>query len=450
VRTHTLVGRLVLTQQILTVVLIAAFAGLTLWISSRTLARQETADLTDVAQRLVARLEHELDDEGTLERATAGVMEDEVPTGVWVDVFDSFGHRVNEGGAGGRRPEPRDTRSMRVPLSRGGFVVFSVSTRPRRDSVAALAWALLIASVLLLSIAPLATRFTARHELLPLSRLTSKIAEVSDMGALKPLTSAEDPAEIVTLSSAFDRLVGRLAGMLRAEGHFTRDAAHELRTPLTVMSGEIELALSSGSLPDSLRHGLQSACEQARAMSALVEALLLLRRADLATSESPVELPVLDLGALAREVADEAQRLEPSRYSDLQMTITHGVRVRGDRALIAAAIRNLLGNGFKFTRPGEPIRLSVFASPEGASLVVEDGGPGIPPEDQCRIFDPFFRSAEARAHQDGLGLGLPIVERIARAHGGALTLSTSTLGGARFELRIPRSSTGSQGASPDA
>jgi two-component system OmpR family sensor kinase len=70
-------------------------------------------------------------------------------------------------------------------------------------------------------------------------------------------------------------------------------------------------------------------------------------------------------------------------------------------------------------------------------VVVEDGGRGIAAEDRDRIFDPFFRGAEARASHDGFGLGLPILRRVARAHGGDVAVSASALGGARFELRLP-------------
>jgi two-component system OmpR family sensor kinase len=70
-------------------------------------------------------------------------------------------------------------------------------------------------------------------------------------------------------------------------------------------------------------------------------------------------------------------------------------------------------------------------------VVVEDGGPGIAPEERERIFDPFYRGSEARARHEGFGLGLPILRRVARAHGGDVNVSASPLGGARFELSLP-------------
>jgi signal transduction histidine kinase len=273
--------------------------------------------------------------------------------------------------------------------------------------------------------------------LAPLSRLAAQADLTAVQAAHRELTVPTDPAEIVTLSVAFDRLLAQVHLMLRAEQNFSQDAAHELRTPLTVLSGELEMALSDPALPARHRHGLERAAEQARAMSDLVEALLVLRRADSASSEAPADFVLVDLRGLVRDVVAELRNRELVRGADFEVAAADEVLVLGNATLLTAALRNLLTNAFKFTAPGQPVRASISAGPDRATVVVEDGGSGISPADRERIFDPFFRGGEARAARDGVGLGLPIILRVARAHRGEVFVSASSLGGARFELRLP-------------
>ena len=434
---RSLLFRLTLLQQGLAVILLTAFATLAIGISAGTLARQESRFLADAARQMAIGLEREWHEEGDLARAAAATFEESMPPGVWVDVFDEHGRRVSSAGGAVRRPAPAETHALRVGLARGAWLVASVSTRPRRDAVSALFWALLLTSVPLLVAGTVASRVLARRTLAPLSRLTAQADAAAPHQAPRTLTIPTDPAEIVTLSTAFDRLLAQVHDLLRAERNFSQDAAHELRTPLTVLSGEIEFALSDVALPPRDRHSLQRAAEQAHAMSELVEALLLLRRADLPSSGAAAEFATVDLRDLACDVVTELRAREMVRDADLEVDAREEVLVRGNATLLAAALRNLLINAFKFTDAGEPVRVAIAGGAGLGTVTVEDGGPGIPPEDRERIFDPFFRGAEARAARDGVGLGLPISLRVARAHGGDVRVSESTLGGARFDLRLP-------------
>src|SRR5438552_15049099 len=124
-------------------------------------------------------------------------------------------------------------------------------------------------------------------------------------GHLRPLGRASDPAELAGLASAFNGLIARLETSLNAERHFTHEAAHELRTPITVLSGEIEYVRSDAALSDRNRRGLDRAAEQARRMSELVDALLLLRRVAAGHGFEVGERAAVNLGDLAHEVARE-------------------------------------------------------------------------------------------------------------------------------------------------
>jgi two-component system OmpR family sensor kinase len=194
--------------------------------------------------------------------------------------------------------------------------------------------------------------------------------------------------------------------------------------------------LQDSSVPERHHAALERAFRQVTTLSELVEALLLLRRADSDPLRSGEAVPV-NLADLVREIAQEFTEREPQRAADLSVAAVDEAFVTGHAMLIAAAVRNLLSNAFKFTCAGQRILVSVSSTGSWCSVVVEDGGPGVLPSDRERVFDPFFRSGEARGSYDGVGLGLPILRRVARAHGGDVRLDDSAHGGARFELSLP-------------
>jgi signal transduction histidine kinase len=182
---------------------------------------------------------------------------------------------------------------------------------------------------------------------------------------------------------------------------------------------------------------LTRANDQVRQMSELVDALLILRRVDAGSDSELDAITPVKLGDLARDASRELLERIPHRSGDLRIEAEDEVLVAGHATLILSAVRNLLSNALKFTRDGEAVVTTVTARDGLGVVVVEDSGLGVAPEDRERIFDPFFRSAEARASRDGFGLGLPVLRRVARAHGGDVVVSSSPLGGARFEMSLP-------------
>ncbi len=434
--TRSLVQRLSTLELILSGALIVVFAGSAIGLSARTLEREEAAFLSNAAVQMAENLDGEWQEEGDLRRAAASAMAEDEPPGIDFDVFDASGRRVfSTRTAAGPRPIQHE-RSVKAPLRHGGWIVASVSVEPRRRAIAALATAIALTAIPLFIAAAFVSRLVARRALRPLSRITAEVDEATRRGFLSRLEHPSDPAEVATLAAAFDRLFGRLDDTLRAERHFTQDAAHELRTPLTVLSGELEYALQDSSLPEKHRSGLERAFREVNALGDLVEALLLLRRADSDPLRDGETIPV-NLADVVRDLTREFAGRQPQRAADLSVEAADEAFVAGHATLITAAIRNLLSNAFKFTRAGQRIRVAVASTGDRCTVVVEDAGPGIPPPDRERVFDPFFRGGEARGSFDGVGLGLPILRRLARAHGGDVRLDESVLGGARFELSLP-------------
>jgi len=431
----TLVGRLARRQQALAAILILLFAACTIAITAATLKRHESTFLEATATQLARSIALERDEEGTLQRAATATLEEDAPVGVRVQILDADGREILSY-PDGARPH-QGWRTTRRQLTGGGWLVVAAPVATRQRALWALSLALALAAVPLLVLTTAMSQILARDALRPLSRIASQAERVTVDLPPERFGDSSDPQEIASLALAFDRLLLRLHEGLRAERHFSRDAAHELRTPLTVVSGEIEFALQDRSLAPTAREGLRHAREQARSMSDLVEALLLLQRAEPGSNGLEALRQPVNLGDLVRDLEHEIRMADAGRTSDLEVRAEDEVLVPGHATLLAAAIRNLLGNALKFTSPGQRILVRVERETGRAAVVVEDAGRGIAPEDQERVFDPFFRSAEARAAHHGFGLGLPILRRVARAHHGDVVLTKSPLGGARFTLWLP-------------
>lgn len=437
---RSLESRLTLQQQVLAVLVIAAFALSALAITRATLAREETQTLESAATRIAVSLDLEFDEEHDLAKAIDAVMREETDEGVRITITDLRGRPLaafpRTRGSAPATPG-RDVHAVRVAARCGAWVEVAMSDRLAEASLAALARALLIAAVPLLLLTFLLSRWTIRRALRPLQDMTRRAGELSLDDEDQSLGGSHGLAELERLRVAFDRLLARLSDQLRAERQFASDASHELRTPLTVLTGEIELADSRAGLDAATRESLARAAVQVRAMRELVDSLMLLRRASEGPAAVRQAFEPVDLSDVVDAATREVVARYPGRGDDLARDSELDVVVAGHPGLLVAAVRNLLDNAFKFTPPHTPVRVRVARDSRGATVCVEDGGRGIAEADRERVFDPFFRGTEARAESSGFGLGLPILRRIARAHGGDVTIESSPLGGARITLLLP-------------
>ncbi|MGO9821240.1 MAG: sensor histidine kinase [Solirubrobacteraceae bacterium] len=213
--------------------------------------------------------------------------------------------------------------------------------------------------------------------------------------------------------------------LLERQERFINDASHELRTPLTIARGHLELL---GERP----YEVDVALDELGRIDAIIDRLLVL-----ATVEQPdfvrrsqVELePALEeIFMRWSEVAPRAWRLGAVASGALQV----------DADCLRTALDALLENAVKYTEPYAAIELRARPAPPGGVLIeVEDEGCGVPPEALARIFDRFARADSARTRAaDGVGLGLAMVDAIAKAHGGKCEV-TSTESGATFALWLP-------------
>ena len=440
---RSLEARLTLQQQALATLVILIFALSALWLTQAALVRQETRMLEATARRLAVNLDSELEEEGRLSIAADSLMVEESNQGVGIRIEDAGGRLLAE------TPTPLRPRERIAPAkvviyrararaNCGAWIEVSATDHSRRVTVSALARALSIAALPLLILTFVLGRWTVRRALRPLEDMTHRAGALSPESGALTLGGAGGLVELERLRVAFDRLLSRLDEQLRAERQFASDASHELRTPLTVLSGEIELALAGTGHAPEVRAGLTRAAGQVGTMRELVEALLLIRRAGETEPDALGAFEPVDLSDVVAAARRDAESHHPGRGADLTVSVAMDVIVSGHPLLLTAGVRNLLDNAFKFTSVGNAVRVAVSADDSWAFVQVDDAGEGVAPEDRERVFDAFFRGAEARAAQAGFGLGLPILRRVARAHGGDVMLERSSLGGACFTLRLPR------------
>ncbi len=449
-RSTSLVARLTLIQQLVASVVIVVFAASSLWLTDRSLRRAQERQLAETAHRVAESVDREYAEERDLPRASRAALEEETDSGLGIMVYGPQDTLLASNALANRTgyflPPPSSTarviehggrRWAAATESHGARVVTSISYRELRGSVSALARSLAWCAVPILVVTWFASRWTARRALRPLAQMDERARNAAVEAGVTSLGGPTGMAEIDRLAASFDRLLERLDGVLRSERRFTSEASHELRTPLTVLSGELEMALAGPALPPATRAALDRSAAQVDAMRALVDALLLLRRAGQGAPAARAAFEPVNLSDVAAETLRAAAARAPGRATDLGLDAPDEVMVSGHAALLASAVGNLVDNALKFTTGSTRVRVTVASDGAMARVVVEDGGAGIRAEDRERVFDPFFRGAEARAHLGGFGLGLPLLREVARAHGGDATLDDSPLGGARFTMSIP-------------
>jgi len=276
----------------------------------------------------------------------------------------------------------------------------------------------------------------ARRALKPVDSMTETARKIGagQLNARLELAGTKD--ELDRLAETLNDMLGRLDDAFAEMRQFTADASHELQTPLTILRGEIEVALRSQRSEEEYAAILKSALEEIERISRIVEGLLLLARADAGVLRMDAQ-PV-DLVHLIEEVLHQTALLAREKSIGLIMGSTEPLETTGDYAHLRRLFLNLVDNGIKYTPPGGTVRVSIERTGEAAILSVKDTGPGIPPEEQEKVFQRFFRSQEARsAGQGGSGLGLSIARSIAEAHGGKLELESAPGKGSTFRIYLP-------------
>jgi two-component system sensor histidine kinase CiaH len=229
-----------------------------------------------------------------------------------------------------------------------------------------------------------------------------------------------------------DSLAGQ-RGALRRQREFAADASHELRTPLTVIRASVEHLRRHADQPvREVGDALVDIDVEVEHLTAMVGDLLLLARSD-SGAVSMERVPV-ELDDVAAEAATALRGPAEARAVTL-LVDPEPAPVAGDPARLRQLVTVLLDNAIRHSPMGGVVRVVVRRSGETVHLAVEDQGPGIRPEDLPRVFDRFWRAADAPS--GGTGLGLSIAKWIAEQHDGRIEAANAPSGGARFDVELP-------------
>lgn len=221
-----------------------------------------------------------------------------------------------------------------------------------------------------------------------------------------------------------------------ARRRFFADISHELRTPLTVILGEAEISMRGADRPAaSYRESLGRIVQIASETSRLVEDLFYIARADV--GEPPLELQPVAIGALLAETVSSFEAVAAAKGVRLVHEAAGGVdAVEGDRRRLRQVFSAVLDNAVRYSRDGGEVRVRLFENAAGVAITIEDDGIGVPEDARNRVFDRFFRAANARAHAPGTGLGLPVAKAIVEAHKGSIMISPSISGGVKAQINL--------------
>jgi signal transduction histidine kinase len=327
------------------------------------------------------------------------------------------------------------------PDPSGGFhseLVLTVAAPlgPTEATLAALLGLLVALSAGIWLLAAVLCRRLSRRALAPLGRMASSARGLDAKDPGWSLLEAGTGDELDDLGHAFNDLLARLHAAFERHRRFASDASHQLRTPLAVLIGQIEVALRKERSGDEYRRVLISALGGAVQLRQIVEALLFLGRA-----EGEAQLPPGEPVELGTRVAEYLAARPPcGQAAEIvhRATAGAGPRVLLHPPLFCQLLENLLDNAVKYARPGAPIIVETLELDGSAILAVEDAGPGIPREDIPRVFEPFYRAAQARRQgTPGVGLGLAVVQRIAVAFGGSVEIRGEPARMCRVEVRLP-------------
>jgi signal transduction histidine kinase len=229
--------------------------------------------------------------------------------------------------------------------------------------------------------------------------------------------------EIARLTGHVDAHLDRIEKLLRAQREISDDIAHELRTPLVHLDSRLLKALDRNA-DREVGEELERARADIRSVVSLFDALLDIALAESAGGSGTLRQEI-DLSEVAGDVAELYQASAEEAGITFTTRIAPDVQLRGEAMQLARLIANLLDNAFKYAPRGSRVRLSVSPGPR---ILVEDDGPGVPPEDAERIFQRFLRGG---TKANGHGLGLALVTVIAARHGLAARVE-SAAPGARF------------------
>ena len=322
-----------------------------------------------------------------------------------------------------------------------GITVVVATSLVGRDAMVRRLWLTGLGQGLaLLATAGVFMAFGLKRGLGPLIRLRDEV-RARPTASLEPFAPETVQSEIRPLVEAINGRIARVKAQLAAQHRFVTNAAHQLRTPLAVLNLQATYALRRIGADDQAT-ALKAIQVGVGQMSRLAEQLLTLSRAEPGSRRARDDR--VRLGALARRVLEDVAGLALERGIDLGLDERDpAAEAAGDETMMGEMLVNLVDNALRYCPAGCSVTVVIETSGGEAVLAVQDDGPGLPPGEEERVFERFYR-VEGTV-PSGSGLGLSIVKEVAEVAGGRVAAIQSPGGGLRVEVRLPAAVEGGAG-----
>ena len=310
-----------------------------------------------------------------------------------------------------------------------------------------------IATTIIILLSSVCTYFLTKKTLTPLQKLTSEVSQIQAQNLSTQLAVPNSKDEIAQLTSSFNEMLARLDNAFSTQKQFSANAAHELRTPLAVLQTNLEV-FEKKQEPEMVEYQqlFTMIREQTTRLSQLVGTLLDMTnlksvpRTDQVALEELVDEVFCDLDPVAEKAGisihfddNSSQDWHTDVHTPDASALNNNIlNITGSYVLLYRAVYNLVENAIKYNRPNGSVTVSVREQNGQAMILVKDTGIGISPENQKKIFDPFFRVDKSRSRaMGGAGLGLALVDSIAKEHGGTVNVLESSETGSTIALMLP-------------
>ena len=297
---------------------------------------------------------------------------------------------------------------------------------------------LLLAPLVLLG-AALGGNWLSHRALAPVDKLTRTAHTINVTNLSRRLESPGTGDELQRLSDTLNEMLARIESSVRRITEFTADASHELRTPVALIRAEAEVALSRDRTDEEYRSSLEHVLLESERMTQLLEQLLALVRADSGSETMP--MVEFDIARLVRDAVEAWEKIAAPQGQGITLSAPDpAILITGNSQSIRRVLDVLLDNAVKYGTPPGAIAVAIEPYPDRVVLRVRDHGLGIPPEEQSKIFERFYRVDKARSRRmGGAGLGLAIAQWIVHQHHGSISVQSQPNQGAEFTVELPKS-----------
>lgn len=296
-----------------------------------------------------------------------------------------------------------------------------------------LGWRLLV----LLCVSALVCYWLARSFAGPIGRLRQATRQFAagDL-TIRVGDQVKGKNEIGGLARDFDHMAERIEDLVGAQQRLLRDISHELRSPLARLGVALELARQEGNA-EARQKALQRIALEAERMNEMIGQLLSLTQLESGARE--LQRQKFDLADLLAALVHDADFEAKNRDCQVVLIGNGPVTITGSQELLARALENVIRNAVKYTRDNSSVMVELTDSAHGIDIRILDQGPGVPTEALDKLFEPFYRVADARDRQSGgTGIGLAIAERAIKLHGGSIKAENRPDGGLSVTINLPK------------